>query len=72
MFQNRRLRRIFGLKRDEMTGGWRKVHNENTHKLCSSTGVNIMTKRMHEQMGEMCRARGEVTNTHKSLIGVSG
>jgi hypothetical protein len=28
MFENRVLRRIFGLKRDEMTGEWRKLHNE--------------------------------------------
>jgi hypothetical protein len=29
------LRRIFGLKRDEVTGGWRKLHNEQLHNLCS-------------------------------------
>jgi hypothetical protein len=28
MSENRMLRRIFGLKRDEVTGGWRKLHNE--------------------------------------------
>jgi hypothetical protein len=28
MFENRVLRRIFGPKRDELTGGWRKLHNE--------------------------------------------
>jgi hypothetical protein len=28
VFENRVLRRIFGLKRDEVTGGWRKLHNE--------------------------------------------
>jgi hypothetical protein len=28
VFENRVLRRIFGPKRDEMTGGWRKLHNE--------------------------------------------
>jgi hypothetical protein len=32
VFENRVLR-IFGLKRDEVTGGWRKVHNEELHKL---------------------------------------
>jgi hypothetical protein len=32
MFENRVLRRIFGPKRDEVTGGWRKLNNEN---LCN-------------------------------------
>ena len=35
MFENRVLRRIFGLKRDEVTGEWRKLHNEELNDLCS-------------------------------------
>jgi hypothetical protein len=35
MFENRVLRRIFGPRRHEMTGGWRKLHNE-IHNLYSS------------------------------------
>jgi hypothetical protein len=31
VFENTVLRRIFGLKRDEVTGGWRKLHNEQQH-----------------------------------------
>jgi hypothetical protein len=31
VFENRVLRRIFGPKRDDMTGGWRKLHNEKLH-----------------------------------------
>jgi hypothetical protein len=31
VFENRVLRRIFGPKRDEVTGGWKKLHNENLH-----------------------------------------
>jgi hypothetical protein len=30
-FENRVLRRIFGVKRDEVAGGWRKLHNEELH-----------------------------------------
>jgi hypothetical protein len=33
VFGNRVLRRIFGLKRDEVTGEWRKLHNEELHNL---------------------------------------
>jgi hypothetical protein len=35
-FENRVLRRIFGPKRDEVTGDWRKLHNEELHNLQSS------------------------------------
>jgi hypothetical protein len=36
LFENRVLRRIFGTKRDEVTGGWRKLHNEELHNVYSS------------------------------------
>jgi hypothetical protein len=36
VFENRVLRRIFGPKRDEVTGGWRKLHNEELHNEYSS------------------------------------
>jgi hypothetical protein len=39
VIENRVLRRIFGLKRDEVTGGWRKLHNEELHTLYSSPSV---------------------------------
>jgi hypothetical protein len=35
VFENGVLRRIFGQKRDEVTGDWRKLHNEELHKLYS-------------------------------------
>jgi hypothetical protein len=38
------LRRIFGQKRDEVTGGWRKLHNEELHSLYSSPGIIRMIK----------------------------
>jgi hypothetical protein len=41
---NRVLRRIFGPKRDEVTGGWRKLHDEELHKLCSSPSIIRMIK----------------------------
>jgi hypothetical protein len=44
VFENRVLRRIFGLKRDKMTGGWRKLHNEELHNLYSSPSIIRMIK----------------------------
>jgi hypothetical protein len=35
VFENRVLRRIFGTKKDELTGEWRKLHNEELHDLYS-------------------------------------
>jgi hypothetical protein len=39
VFENRVLRRIFGMKRDEVTGEWRKLHNEELHDLYSSPSI---------------------------------
>jgi hypothetical protein len=48
VFENRVLRRIFGLKRDEVRGGCRKLHNEELHNLYSlpNTIRMIMSRRM--------------------------
>jgi hypothetical protein len=39
VFETRVLRRIFGPKRDEVTGAWRKLHNEGLHNLYSSPSI---------------------------------
>jgi hypothetical protein len=39
VFENRVLRRIFGPKRDEVTGGWRKLHNKELHNLYFSQNI---------------------------------
>jgi hypothetical protein len=44
VFENRVLRRIFGPKRDEVTGGWRKLHNEELHNFYSSQSIIRMIK----------------------------
>jgi hypothetical protein len=44
VFENRVLSRIFGLKSGEVTGGWRKLHNEELHDLFSSPSIIRMTK----------------------------
>jgi hypothetical protein len=44
VFENRVQRRIFGPKRDEVTGDWRKLHNEELHNLYSSPDIIRMIK----------------------------
>jgi hypothetical protein len=44
VFENRVLRRIFGPRRDEVTGDWRKLHNEELHDLDSSLRIIRMVK----------------------------
>ena len=48
MFENRVLRRIFGPKRDEVTGEWRKLHNEELSAVYSSPNIIrvIISRRM--------------------------
>jgi hypothetical protein len=44
VFENGVLRRIFGLKRDEMTGDRRKLHNEGLHNLYASPNIISIIK----------------------------
>jgi hypothetical protein len=44
VFENRVLREIFELKRDEVTGGWRKLHNRELHDFYSSSSITRMIK----------------------------
>ena len=47
-FENKVLRKIFGAKRDEMTGYWRKLHNAELHALYSSPNIirNLKSRRL--------------------------
>jgi hypothetical protein len=41
VFENKVRRRIFGVKRDKVTGDWRKLHNEEIHNLSSSPNISM-------------------------------
>jgi hypothetical protein len=45
VFENRVLRRILGPKRDDVTGGWRKLHNEELHNLYCSPSTRMGEKK---------------------------
>jgi hypothetical protein len=69
VFENRELRRIYGPKRDEMTEGWRKLHNEELHGLYSSPSiVRVIKARRMRWAGHMARM-GEVRGSYNILVG---
>jgi hypothetical protein len=54
VFEYRVLRRIFGPKRDELTGEWRKLHNEELHDLYSSPNiVRVIKSRRMRSVGHV-------------------
>jgi hypothetical protein len=67
-FENRALRRIFGPKRDVVTGGWRKLHNEELHNLYSSPSIiRIMKSRRMRWAGHVARM-WEKRNVYRLLV----
>jgi hypothetical protein len=58
VFENKVLRRIFGPKRDEVMGEWRKIHNEELRNLYSSPStIRIMKSRSMWCAGHVVRKR---------------
>jgi hypothetical protein len=69
VFENRVLRRIFGPKRDEMTGEWRKLHNEELRDLYSSPSIiRIIKSRRMRWAGHVARM-GKKRNAYRLLVG---
>jgi hypothetical protein len=56
--ENRVLRRIFGPKRDKMTGLWRKLHIEKFHSLYSSPSIIRDDQVKENEMGRECGTNG--------------
>jgi hypothetical protein len=69
VFENRILRRIFGPKRDEVTGAWRKLHNEELHILYSSPNIIMQIKSRRMRWAEHAARMGEDRNVYKVLMG---
>ncbi|KAJ4446816.1 hypothetical protein ANN_13514, partial [Periplaneta americana] len=69
VFENKVLRKIFGVKRDEVTGEWRKLHNTELHALYSSLDIigNIKSRRLR-WTGHVARM-GESRNAYRVLVG---
>jgi hypothetical protein len=59
------LRRIFGPKKGEMTGDWRKLHNEELHNVYSSPSIIRIMKSRRMRWAEHVERMGEITGKTK-------
>jgi hypothetical protein len=69
VFENRVLRRIFGPKRDEVTGEWRKLHNEELHSLYSSPDIVRQVKSRRMRWAGHVARMGEERKVYKVFVG---
>jgi hypothetical protein len=69
VFENRVLRRIFGPKRDVVTGRWKELHNEEPHNLYISPSIiRMINSRRMRWAGHVARM-GEKRNVYRLLVG---
>jgi hypothetical protein len=64
------LRRIFGLKRDDVIGGWRKLHNEELHNLFCSPSIIRIIKSRRMRLAVHVTCIGEKRNAYRILVGM--
>ena len=69
VFENRVLRRIFGPRRDGVTGQWRKLHNEELNDLYSSLNIVRVIKSRRLRWAENVARMEEGRGLHKVLVG---
>jgi hypothetical protein len=69
VFENKLLRRIFEPKGDEVTGGWRKLHNEELRDLYSSPSIIRIMKSKKMRWAEHVARKGEKRNGYRLLVG---
>jgi hypothetical protein len=69
VFENRVLRRIFGPKRDEVTGEWRELHNEEVLELYSSPSTIRIIKSRRMRWAGYVERMGEKRKAFRLLIG---
>jgi hypothetical protein len=72
VIENDVLRRIFGPKRDEVTGGWRKLHNKELRDLYSSSSIIRIIKSMRMRQAAHVARMGEKRNAYRLLVGKTG
>jgi hypothetical protein len=68
VFENRVLRRIFGPKREEVAGGWRRLHNEELHNLYDSPNIIRVIKSRRMRWAGHVTHIGDMINAYKLLV----
>ena len=69
MFENKVLRRIYGTKRDEVTGDWRRLHNEELNDLYSSPNIMRVIKSKRTRWAGHVAHMGEERGVYRVLMG---
>jgi hypothetical protein len=69
VFENKVLSRIFGPKKDGVTGGWRKQHNEELRDLYSSPSIIRMIKSRRMRWAGHIARMGKNKNAYRLLVG---
>jgi hypothetical protein len=69
VFENRVLRRIFGPKKDEVTGEWRKLHDEELRDLYSSPSIIRIIKSKRMRWAGLVARMGKKRNAYRLLVG---
>jgi hypothetical protein len=68
VFENKVLRRIFGPKRNEVTGEWIKLHNEELRELYSSASIIRIIKSRRVRWARHVARKGEKINAYRLLV----
>jgi hypothetical protein len=69
MFESRALRRLFGPKRDEVTGYWRKLHNAKLNEMYSSPNIVRVSNSRRVRWAENVTLVGESRDVYRVLVG---
>ena len=69
VIENRVPRRLFGLKRDEVTGGWRRLHKEELYDLYTSVNIIRVTKSRRIILPGQTAPMGERRGAYRVLVG---
>jgi hypothetical protein len=68
VFENNVLRRVFGPKREEVVGGWKRLHNEELHDLYASLNIIRVIKSRMVRRTEYVARMGEMINAYKTWV----
>jgi hypothetical protein len=68
VFENRVLSRICGTKRNEVIGGWRKLHNKKLHKLYTSSSITRMINARRMRWAGYLARLGKKRNAYRILL----